>query len=137
MTEILPDTIRRLYTDPGEYIDSDHPSVRDFANTAVAGDAGDREKASLLYQAVRDGIRYNPYVDMRTPETFRASSVLAAGTGYCVGKAALYRRCLPRPRHSRPRRFRRRAQPPHDGEAAREHGHGHLHLARLHRGPRG
>ena len=35
-------------------------------------------------------IRYNPYVNMLTPETFRASSVLAAGNGYCVGKAALY-----------------------------------------------
>jgi transglutaminase-like putative cysteine protease len=90
MTEILPDTLRRLYTDPGEYIDSDHPAVRDFAGSAVAADASDREKASLLYKAVRDGIRYNPYVDMRAPETFRASSVLAAGNGYCVGKAALY-----------------------------------------------
>ncbi|WP_291568922.1 SDR family oxidoreductase [Bradyrhizobium sp.] len=39
---------------------------------------------------MRDGIRYYPYVNMRTPETFRASSVLAAGNGYCVGKAALY-----------------------------------------------
>jgi transglutaminase-like putative cysteine protease len=90
MTNVLPDTIRRLYTDPGEYIDSDHPAVRDFASTAVPADASDREKASLLYKAVRDGIRYNPYVNMLTPETFRASSVLAAGNGYCVGKAALY-----------------------------------------------
>ena len=90
MTENLSDTIRRLYTDPGEYIDSDHPSVRDFAISAVAADAGARDKASLLYKAVRDGIRYNPYVNMRTPETLRASSVLAAGNGYCVGKAALY-----------------------------------------------
>ena len=90
MTDILPDTIRRLYTDPAEYIDSDHPAVSDFARANVAANSGDREKASLLYKAVRDGIRHNPYVDMRTPETFRASSVLAAGTGYCVGKAALY-----------------------------------------------
>ena len=90
MSNAISDTIRRLYTDPGEYIDSDHPAVRDFAGAAVPADASDREKASLLYKAVRDGIRYNPYVDMRAPETFRASSVLAAGTGYCVGKAALY-----------------------------------------------
>lgn len=82
MTDILSDTLRRLYTDPGEYIDSDHPAVRDFAGAAAAADLGEREKASLLYTAVRDGIRYNPYVDMRTPETFRASSVLAAGVGY-------------------------------------------------------
>jgi transglutaminase-like putative cysteine protease len=90
MTNVLPDTIRRLYTDPGEYIDCDHPTVRDFASAAVPANASDREKSSLLYKAVRDGIRYNPYVNMRTPETFRASSVLAAGNGYCVGKAALY-----------------------------------------------
>jgi len=60
MTEILPDTIRRLYTDPAEYIDSDHPSVVAFAQGAVPSGASDREKASLLYKAVRDGIRYNP-----------------------------------------------------------------------------
>lgn len=90
MTSALPDTIHRLYTDPGEYIDSDHPAVESFAKAAVPNGAGGREKASLLYRAVRDGVRYNPYVDMCTPETFRASSVLAAGNGYCVGKASLY-----------------------------------------------
>jgi transglutaminase-like putative cysteine protease len=90
MTEILPDTIRRLYTDPGEYIDSDHPAVQRFAESGVPAEASAREKASVLYKAVRDGIRYNPYVSMRVAETFRASSVLAAGQGYCVGKAALY-----------------------------------------------
>ena len=90
MTNALPDTIRRLYTDPAEYIDSDHPAVQDFSRTAVASDASEREKAKLLYKAVRDGIRYNPYADWRKPEAFRASSVLAAGNGYCVGKAALY-----------------------------------------------
>jgi transglutaminase-like putative cysteine protease len=90
MTDVLPDTIRRLYTDPGEYIDSDHSLVQNFARTAVPAGASEREKASLLYKAVRDGIRYNPYANWRIPEVFRASSVLAAGNGYCVGKAALY-----------------------------------------------
>ena len=90
MTDILPDTIRRLYTDPGEYIDSDHPAVQQFAQDTVRADASAREKASVLYKAVRDGIRYNPYANWRTPDAFRASSVLAAGNGYCVGKAALY-----------------------------------------------
>src|SRR6201995_295236 len=90
MTDIPPDTIRRLYTDPGEYIDSDHPAVQQFAANSVRADASPREKASVLYKAVRDGIRYNPYVSMRVADTFRASSVLAAGQGYCVGKASLY-----------------------------------------------
>src|SRR5579871_3033787 len=90
MTDQLPDALRRLYTDPADYIDSDHPNVETFARAAVAPDASDRTKASQLYTAVRNGIRYNPYVNMRVSETFRASSVLAAGVGYCVGKASLY-----------------------------------------------
>ena len=90
MTEQLPDTIRHLYTDPAEFIDSDHPAVEHFARAAAPANAGAREKASLLYKSVRDGIRYNPYVNLRVAETFRASSVLAAGQGYCVGKASLY-----------------------------------------------
>ena len=90
MTSALPDTISRLYTDPAEYIDSDHPAVEVFARAAVPAGAGVRDKASALYTAVRDGIRYNPYVNTRDAESFRASSVLAAGNGYCVGKAALY-----------------------------------------------
>jgi transglutaminase-like putative cysteine protease len=90
MTDHLTKTLRHLYTDPAEYIDSDHPAVEAFARSSVAPDASDRAKASRLYTAVRNGIRYNPYVNMRVKETFRASSVLAAGVGYCVGKASLY-----------------------------------------------
>ena len=88
MTEPLTDTLRRLYTDPAEYIDSDHPAVQAFA--AEHAGNGERATASRLYTAVRDGIRYQPYVDMGDAETFRASSVLEKGFGYCVGKAALY-----------------------------------------------
>jgi transglutaminase-like putative cysteine protease len=44
----------------------------------------------VLYRAVRDDIRSDPYVDYRDPETFRASSVLAVRRGYCVSKASLY-----------------------------------------------
>ncbi len=90
MTDILHDSERRLFLDPGDYIDSEHPAVVAFARRSAPAEASDREKAGALYKAVRDGIRYNPYSDMRSPETFRASSVLAAGNGYCVGKAALY-----------------------------------------------
>ncbi|MDQ4134755.1 MAG: transglutaminase family protein [Pseudomonadota bacterium] len=35
-------------------------------------------------------MRYDPYVDYTDLETYRASSVLQRGRGYCVGKAALY-----------------------------------------------
>ena len=90
MTDQLNDSERRLFLDPGEYIDSEHPSVVAFAKKHAPAGASDREKAGALYKAVRDEIRYNPYVKMTTPETFRASSVVQAGNGYCVGKASLY-----------------------------------------------
>ena len=79
-----------LYLAPAEYIDSDHPAVIARAAAVAAGAADPVEKARRLYLSVRDGIRYAPYVDYTDPETFRASSVLAAGHGYCVGKASLY-----------------------------------------------
>ncbi len=84
------DTAARLYLAPAEYVDSDHADVRAFARDAAGSAAAPEERARRLYTAVRDGIRYNPYVDYGEPGTYRASSVLAAGDGYCVGKAALY-----------------------------------------------
>ncbi|MFT4098669.1 MAG: transglutaminase family protein [Rhodoblastus sp.] len=90
MTETLTETERRLFLDPGDYIDSEHPSVVAFAKQRAPAGESDSEKAGALYKAVRDEIRYNPYVSMTNPESFRASSVLAAGNGYCVGKASLY-----------------------------------------------
>jgi transglutaminase-like putative cysteine protease len=79
-----------LYLSPAEYIDSDHPLVRKKAAEIAGATPSPVEQARLLYRAVRDGIRYDPYVDFTDRETYRASSVLEAGHAYCVGKAALY-----------------------------------------------
>ncbi|MBV8031950.1 MAG: transglutaminase family protein [Betaproteobacteria bacterium] len=76
------------YLGPAQYIDSAHPAVAAFSAQHASG-ASPREKAVALYYAVRDGIRYNPFIDVSRPEAFRASSVLAAGEGFCIGKAAL------------------------------------------------
>ena len=76
------------YLQPAGYIDSAHPAVLSFAGTHLKG-TDQREKAVALYYAVRDVIRYNPFVDFSDRETFRASSVLAADQGFCIGKAAL------------------------------------------------
>ncbi len=77
------------YLGPGTFIDSDAPAVIEFARQA-AGDAPDPvARAVRLYYAVRDGIVYTPYCDFRSPDTYRASAVLARGAGFCVGKAAL------------------------------------------------
>ena len=80
----------RLYLSPAEYIDSDHPSVRDQAAEVTGGIADPVARARLLHDLVRDGIKYDPYIDYTDAETYRASSVLAKGHSYCVGKASLY-----------------------------------------------
>jgi transglutaminase-like putative cysteine protease len=74
---------------PTEFIDSDSPEIRDFAEKSVRGATTDREKAVRLYFAVRDEIYYDPYrIDM-TREAFKASTILRKGYGYCVAKAVV------------------------------------------------
>ena len=80
------------YLASARYIDSGHPSVGAFANENAQGRNG-KEKAVSLYYAVRDKIRYNPFLDFSRPEAFRASAVLGAGEGFCVGKASLLAAC--------------------------------------------
>jgi len=74
---------------PARFIDSSHPDVTAFAARAVGEERGAIANAVKLYYAVRDQIRYDPYMPYDDPETYRASAVLARGRGYCVGKAAL------------------------------------------------
>lgn len=78
---------------PTTFVDSDAPIVREFATRAI-GDETDRIKQAVrLYYAVRDGIVYTPYCDFKSPETYRASAVLAKGAGFCVGKASVLAAC--------------------------------------------
>ena len=72
------------------FIDSDHPDVDAFAKEATAGVTTDREKAVALFYAVRDGIRYDPYViSSDGPEIYRASTVLRDRVSYCIPKSVL------------------------------------------------
>ena len=77
------------FLSPGRFIDSDSPEIVAFAGKATAGLADTRARAIALYGAVRDGIIYDPYVDLTDGANYRASHVLALGRGFCVGKAAL------------------------------------------------
>jgi transglutaminase-like putative cysteine protease len=77
------------YLAAGRYIDSDSPQVAAFAREAAAGADGETARVQRLFHAVRDGIRYDPYIDFADPANYRASGVLAARRGFCVGKAAL------------------------------------------------
>ena len=80
------------YLAPGQYIDSGDPGVVAFSKANTRGNSA-RERAISLYYAVRDLIRYNPFLDFSKPEAFKASAVLEAGEGFCVGKAALLAAC--------------------------------------------
>jgi transglutaminase-like putative cysteine protease len=80
------------FLSPGRYVDSDHPDVVAFARAHVRG-ATDVERAVSLYYAVRDAIRYNPFLDFTSDASFRGSVCLQAGEGFCIGKAALLAAC--------------------------------------------
>ncbi len=75
--------------EPAEYVDSGAPNIVAFARKVCEGATDDIARAVRLYYAIRDGIVYTPYVDFKSPETFRASACLARGSGFCVAKAAL------------------------------------------------
>jgi len=71
------------------FIDAQHPSVRAFAERAVAGAGTDRERISRLFTAVRDGIRYDPYQFSHEPQDYVASNVITRGVAYCIPKAVV------------------------------------------------
>lgn len=81
------------YLSPASYVNSADPGVANLAAQTVAGITGEKARAIALYYAVRDRISYNPYVDYAKHDTYRASEVLKAGEGFCVGKAALLAAC--------------------------------------------
>ena len=77
------------YLSAASFVDSGDPAIRAFAHQALGGAKTAKDKALALYGAVRDSIQYDPYVDFLDPAVFRASDVLRAGKGFCVGKSAL------------------------------------------------
>lgn len=71
------------------FIDSGHPAVVAFAREATAGATSDRERASRLFVAVRERLRYDPYTIATAPDEYRASTVLDRERAYCIPKAVL------------------------------------------------
>jgi transglutaminase-like putative cysteine protease len=77
------------YLEPTFFLDCGHPSVRDFALRATAGARDAIERATRLFYAVRDGIRYDPFAVRLVREDYVASRVLGDGRAYCLPKAIL------------------------------------------------
>jgi transglutaminase-like putative cysteine protease len=82
----------KAFLSPARFVDSDHPAVAEFARRHAKG-AGDLERAVSLYYAVRDGVRYNQFLDFSRESAFRGSVCLERGEGFCIGKAALLAAC--------------------------------------------
>jgi hypothetical protein len=72
---------------PTAFVDSDTEAVRGFVERVTAGAEGDREIVARLFAAVRDGIRYDPFVVTGDPADYRASAVLGSDRGWCVQKS--------------------------------------------------
>jgi transglutaminase-like putative cysteine protease len=79
----------QAYLRPTPFIDSDSPAVIAYAQSASGDASTDVEMGVKLYYAVRDPIRYDPYVIDLDPKAYKASAVLSAQVGFCIQKAIL------------------------------------------------
>lgn len=81
------------YLSATEFLDTGHPDVVAFTQNAVGDATAEREKAIRLYYAVRDRIRYDPFLIRLDRDFYRASDVIRRGSGYCINKAVLLAAC--------------------------------------------
>ncbi len=84
---------KKQHLQPTTIIDSDHESVQSFAHQHVGSSNNPADQAVSLYYAVRDGIRYNPYLFELSVDGLKASTTLAVGEAWCVPKAVLLTAC--------------------------------------------
>lgn len=82
-------TIDSRWLQPTWFIDSDSDAVARFADAAAGAATEPVEVARRLFYAVRDGIRYDPYVTAADPEAYRASAVAESGRNWCIPKSVL------------------------------------------------
>ena len=78
-----------IYLTPTHIIDSDHPTLREYAMRTVGRSLDPVDRAIKLFRAVRDDIRYDPYSPFYLPEHYQASWVFQRGRSFCVPKASL------------------------------------------------
>ncbi|MCO5234463.1 MAG: transglutaminase-like domain-containing protein [Chitinophagales bacterium] len=85
-----------IYLLPTYFVDSNHPDVIDYAHNIVKDEKDPLKQAILLYLAVRDDFRYNPYNINLHHYELKASTLLnrSSRQGYCTEKACLYNAVL-------------------------------------------
>ena len=81
--------IEEAWLRPTWFIDSDSEQVGRFAEASVGDATNPIDVAVALFHAVRDGIRYDPYVKAEGPEDYRASAVTQTSANWCTPKSVL------------------------------------------------
>ena len=76
---------------PTHFVDCNSPEIGEFVSRSLDGacDLSETGKAIRLFDAVRDGIRYNPFDIGTSADDYRASRIAAKPSNYCVPKAIL------------------------------------------------
>ncbi|MDF1669791.1 MAG: transglutaminase family protein [Roseovarius sp.] len=85
------------YVSPSHFVDSDSMEVQAFVVRALrhmAPQATQKDKAVCLFEAVRDGIRYDPFSFSLNGEDYKASVIADMDSAFCVPKAILLAACL-------------------------------------------
>ena len=85
-----------IYLEPTYFVDSTQPDIVRFVKNTIGNEIDKTKNAIKLYNAVRDGWRYNPYnIDLKHT-ALKASSLFNREnkSGYCIEKACLLVACL-------------------------------------------
>ena len=83
----------QIYLDPGKYVDSNHPAGVSYAQENVGEAKTVRQRVLNFYYAIRDTIRYDPFMPIADPTSYRASDAVISKRGWCVPIAALLAAC--------------------------------------------
>jgi len=73
-----------------DYIDIESKDITNYILDKTTKNDSQKQKAVKLFYAVRDDIKYNPYLISPDKKTFIASTILNQREGYCVQKAIVY-----------------------------------------------
>lgn len=77
------------WLEPTRFIESEDPTVAQFATETVAASNTELEATIALFYAVRDGWRYDPYGIDADPNAFRASVIHDSPSAWCTPKSIL------------------------------------------------
>ena len=77
----------KLFLQPTETIECDHPRIIALANEITQGAGDQHEKARRLFLWVRDQVEYSLVNPFFLLEHYKATGILDRGHGYCVQKA--------------------------------------------------